>query len=90
MSDAQKAVKLLSQVQLDFIEVEIGVDKEAIEKMSDQEFSDLYDTICDIEVEETMKSEDEGTEPSEREKMAENIVTLLGNELYSQEDDEGE
>lgn len=90
MSDAQKAVKLLSQVQLDFIEVEIGVDKEAIEKMSDQEFSDLYDTICDIEVEETMKSEDEGTEPSEREKMAENIVTLLGNELYAQEDDEGE
>lgn len=90
MSDAQKAVKLLSQVQLDFIEVEIDVDKEAIEKMSDQEFSDLYDTICDIEVEETMKSEDEGTEPSEREKMAENIVTLLGNELYAQEDDEAE
>ena len=90
MNDAQKAVKLLSQVQLDFIEVEVGVDKEAIEKMSDQKFSDLYDTICDIEVEETMKSEDEGTEPSEREKMAENIVTLLGNELYSQEDDEGE
>ena len=68
MNDAQKAVKLLSQVQLDFIEVEVGVDKEAIEKMSDQKFSDLYDTICDIEVEETMKSE----------------------ELYSQEDDEGE
>lgn len=90
MSDAQKAVELLSQVQLDFIEVEIDVDKEAIEKMSDQEFSDLYDTICDIEVEETMKSEDEGTEPSEREKMAENIVTLLGNELYAQEDDEAE
>lgn len=90
MSDAQKAVKLLSQVQLDFIEVETGADKEAIEKMSDQEFSDLYDTICDIEVEETMKNEDEGVEPSEREKMAENIVTLLGNELYAQEDDEGE
>lgn len=88
MSDAQKAVKLLSQVQLGFIKEETGFDEETIRKMGDQEFSDLYDTLCDIEVDETMKNDD--AEPSERERMVKNIVTLLGNELYAQEDEEDE
>ncbi len=84
--DAKKAINVLSQTQLDFIQEELGISKNSIVNMSDAEVLDMYDRICDIELEETIAADEKrGGEHSERELMAEGIVTVLGNELYRPE-----
>lgn len=86
MSEAEKVKKLLSQAQLDFIKAEFGHDPETIDSMSDDEIDYLYELIADIEVDETVAA-GEG-ELSERGRMAESIVTSIGNELYRPEGEE--
>ena len=78
---AGKAVEdALSKEQLDFIQTEFGHDPDALGALEDDDIDSLYDRLCDIEVEETMAAGD--GELSERGKMAESIVSIIGNELY--------
>lgn len=86
---AGKTVEVaLSKEQLDFIQSEFGHDPDALGVLEDDAIDRLYDKLCDIEVEETMAASD--GELSDRGKMAESIVTVIGNELYSSEDDPDE
>ena len=78
----------LSKEQLDFIQSEVGQDVDALGVLEDDDIDSLYDKLCDIEVEETMAAGD--GELSDRGKMAADIVTVIGNELYSQGDDPDE
>lgn len=78
----------LSKEQLDFIQSEFGHDVDALGVLEDDDIDSLYDKLCDIEVEETMAAGD--GELSDRGKMAADIVTVIGNELYSQGDDPDE
>ena len=75
----------LSKEQLDFIQSEFGHDVDALGVLEDDDIDSLYDKLCDIEVEETMAAGD--GELSDRGKMAESIVTVIGNELYGSEDE---
>ena len=75
----------LSKEQLDFIRSEFGHDPDALGVLEDDDIDSLYDKLCDIEVEETMAAGD--GELSDRGKMAESIVTVIGNELYGSEDE---
>jgi hypothetical protein len=84
MSDAERAAALLDESQLRFIQDEFGYDPDALGALSDDDFEKLYDRLGDIEVEETMAAGD--GELSDRGKMAESIVTAIGNELYGVED----
>lgn len=79
---AEAVLDVLSQTQLDFIEQEFGYTKEAIAAMSDDEIDELYDQIADIEVDETVDADRDGRDLTERGKIAEGIVTVIGNELY--------
>lgn len=88
MSDAAKALSLLGPEHLAFIEKELSVSKEDIEGMSDDEFSELYDQLADIEVDEVCAAGDDDV--SERGNAAANIVTILGNELYRPDSEEQE
>ena len=85
MSDAKIALELLSDELLKFVEHETGYSVEAIEKMSDDEFSDLYDTIADIEIYATLEELDD---PPERLEKASNFITIVGNALYRPDDEQ--
>ncbi len=85
MRDAEKVLQVLTEAQLKFIESEFSISNEQIQHMDDNTISELYDKICDIEVEETMAAGD--GELSERGKMAESIVSVIGNELYRPDDE---
>lgn len=80
--DADTVLKILSQEQLEFIKAELGFDAAAIKEMDDDAIDEMYDKICDIEIDETMAAEGRNGEYSDRERMAEGIVTIIGNELY--------
>ena len=79
-SDVMKeAAKDLSEVQIEFILTECQMTREEFDALTEDELYDnVYDVMCDIELEETP---DDGGEESERCKMAVSIVTLLGNVL---------
>jgi len=85
LSDAKKAVGLLDESQLSFIQEEFVHDPDALSALSDEDFEKLYDRLGDIEVEETMVAGD--GDLSDRGKMAESIVTAIGNELYRPDDE---
>lgn len=78
-SDAGIALALLSDELLQFVEKETGFNKAAIAKMDDDAFSDLYDTIADIEINAELE---EYSNPSERFDNASNFITIVGNALY--------
>lgn len=80
MSDAAKALRILGPEHLKFIERELGFSTKDIEDMSDDEFSELYDQLANIEIDEVCAAGDD--EVSERGNTAADIVTVLGNELY--------
>lgn len=75
-------LKGLSKKQLEFMSIECGVSVEKIKKADENQVLSLYDVVCDIEIDETVKADDsESDELSERGKMAENIVTIIGNNI---------
>lgn len=76
---------MLDESQLSFIQVEFVHDPDALSALSDEDFEKLYDRLGDIEVEETMVAGD--GDLSDRGKMAESIVTAIGNELYRPDDE---
>lgn len=86
MNDGAIVLKILSQTQLDFIKFELGIDEGEIGELDDDAISDMYDKLCDIEVDETAAANEERNgQYSERERMVEGIVTLIGNTLYRPE-----
>ena len=76
---------MLDESQLRFIQEEFVHDPDALSALSDEDFEKLYDRLGDIEVEETMVAGD--GDLSDRGKMAESIVTAIGNELYRPDDE---
>ena len=75
--------RLLNRSQNEFISKELGFSEEQLKEMDDESFSDIYDRICDIEVDETLNA-GEG-EMSERGEMAVSIVTVVGNAMAETE-----
>lgn len=82
-SDAEIALMLLSNDTLKFVQQETGFSKEAIAKMTDDEFANLYDIIADIEINADIE---EYSNPSERLDKASNFITIVGNALYMPEE----
>lgn len=88
MNDAEKILTVLSKSQLSFIESELGISAEQIKEMTDDSVSDMYEKVSWIEVDETIAADKERDgEYSDRERMAEGIVTLIGNTLYRPADE---
>lgn len=86
MQQSEVVISILSDVQIEFIKTELGFDKTVIKNMDNDAIDNMYDSICDIEVEETVSVGD--NDLSERGKIAAGIVTLIGNELYSDTEEE--
>ena len=79
MSEFKAGVEKLNEDQLEFIRDELGITPEEISTFSDDEFDEkVYDPMCDIEIEETPLDD---SDLSDRGKLAESIVTVLGNSL---------
>ena len=77
----REAVKKLSKKQLDFICSECSISKEELDGMDEEQIYDIvYDTMCDIEVEEVCKK-DALDDDSERCDIASDIVTIRGNAM---------
>ena len=89
-SDALTALSLLNDEMLDFIKRETGYTKEDIAKMSDDEFSDFYDAIVNIEVDgilyELEENFDINSDEAKRGTYATNFVTIVGNAIYRLEE----
>ena len=77
MGVLQMAVKKLDDFQLDFLNEEMGIDREMLMNALEEELDDIYDRLCDIECEETPN---EG-EISKRGRIAADIVTLWGDAI---------
>lgn len=69
----------LNSRQLEFIGKECGATLNEINSADNSRKLSIYEAICDIEVEETIKAGD-GT-LSARGKAAESIVTIIGNNI---------
>ena len=83
MNDQAIAVlSILNQEQFDFIEKEFGYTREFIGSMSDDEIDAMYDQIADIEIDETVDADRENRDLTQRGKLAEGIITVMGNKLY--------
>ena len=88
-----EAAPELTKEQIDFIAREFGIDEEALKQLDDDAIYDkVYDPCCVIEEVETVATLDDDSDLSERGRIAESIVTLLGNTIavdegYLDEDD---
>lgn len=86
MSDAKIALEVLSDELLKFVEKETGYTKEDIAKMSDDEFSDLYDAMADIEIDGVLFELDENfdinSDKAQKGIYAADFVTIVGNAIY--------
>lgn len=77
---------IFTNVQYVFLEKEFGLSNESINQMDNDAFGDLYDKVCDIEIDETCKA---GNNPlTERGETAVEIVDIMADALgYVQVDD---
>lgn len=80
----------LSEEQLKFISKETGLSQEALFSMTEEELYKVYDSICDIEIDEACEAGEDDL--SERGEAAAEIVTVIGNAIRDAEgyDDEEE
>ena len=69
----------LTDKQINFIAEECNINADDIESLDEDSAYEIYECICDIEVEETLNAGDD--ELSERGKVAEKIVTFVGNKI---------
>lgn len=77
-----KAVLNLNDEQLCFIQSEFGIGNEQLFDMSDSEiYNTVYDQCCVIEEVETVATLDDGSELSDRGRIAADIVTVLGDAI---------
>lgn len=84
----KEVLKELTPEQVSFICEECSITEEQLNDMSEDELYDsVYDVLCDIEIAETPSNNDPLTA---RGQMAEDLVTLLGNTLISDDDFEDE
>ncbi len=84
----KSAIKELSEEQIQFVCKECSVDEETLFSMDDDELYDnVYDIMCDIECAETPTN---GEKLTERCSLASEIVTILGNAISYEDDDEEE
>lgn len=77
----RKAVKDMTGVQKDFICGEFGLSKSELSNAGEDELDKIYDDLCRIELEETL----DDSELTERGKLVESIVTLMGNAIAEDE-----
>ena len=80
----------MTEAQKQFICDEMGFSADELDNASEEQLGEVYDVLCDIEIEETTDDD----ELSERGKLAESLVTLMGNAIaesegYLDENDEG-
>ena len=73
-----ETIKTLDEEHLNFVCEVWGKDKEyVLSRTNDDDYDELYDILCDIEVEETLKNM--FTDLTKRGKLAEDLVTIIGN-----------
>lgn len=76
----------LTTEQIEFICKECGITEEELLAMDDDMLYDrVYDVMCDIECAETTSSDEPLTEHCQ---MAADLVTVLGNTLRTDDDDD--
>ena len=80
-------IEALDENQIQFVCKELFVSKDALLNSTREQIGDLYEKLCDIEIEEAIKADNEGTDISSRGETVANIVTLWGNLLW---DDDSE
>ena len=69
--------KQMTLVQKEFICDEAGISIEELNAASEKQLDEIYDMLCEIEIEESISD----SELSDRGKLAESLVTLMGNAL---------
>ena len=86
----RSTVDLMTDSQIDFICKESGLAPDELRDAPEEKLDEIYDLLCDIEIEETDES---GEGLSERGEIAEGLVTLMGNAIAESEgyldEDEG-
>ena len=70
------AFSKLSKVQFEFLHNEFGITEDGIKSKSEEELDELYDKLCEIEVDETLLDE---SKMNERCEIVSSIVTVVGN-----------
>ena len=81
-------IKALSENQVQYICDELFVSKDSFDNITREQLSELYDKLCDIEIEEAIKADNDGKDISSRGEMAANIVTVWGNMLWQDDQDD--
>ena len=74
-----EALKDLNEEQIRFICSELKMSRDELFAKNEDELNDIYDSICDIEVEETCAAGD--NDLNERGEMAVSIVDVLGDAI---------
>ena len=73
----REAIYELSQEQIEFICLECSITEDELFSMDDEQIEEIvYETMCDIEIEEVTDGPD-----NERCTLASDIVTILGNTI---------
>lgn len=84
----REVLKDLTGEQIEFVCKECGITEEELHAMDeDMLYEQVYDVMCDIECAETPSS---NNPLSERCEMASELVTILGNTIEADEDEETE
>lgn len=76
------ALNELTGPQVEFICTQMNIDQEKLFEMDEASLDLVYDKMCDIEIDETMKDEEKLSDIG---KLAEGIVTVLGNAIARDE-----
>lgn len=82
MKDAFAA---LTEEQVAFVCKEFGIEADELSKKSEDELNEIYESLCDAEVDEICKAQDAPL--SERGKAVCGIVTVVGNEIAKAQGD---
>lgn len=78
------AAKGLSDIQKKFLTDEFGIASEAIGDITESRWDEIYDILCDMEVDEISNAGD--SELSQRGEIICGLVTLFGNAIAENED----
>lgn len=85
MSDIfTRTAKKLSRKYIKYLEQEFNTTKDEIASWDEDKWDEIYDALCDIEIEELAGLTDD-EEESDRCKAASDLVTLLGNAIAKEE-----
>ena len=81
----KEVLKELTEVQIEFICSECSISEEELNSMDEDQLYDVvYETMCNIEIEEVCSNESD--EDTERCTIASDIVTILGNAIRDNEE----